>query len=150
MLIRSSTITRGSSGGAFCGCGVSWAGDQTAALAGLGKFLHHRSSMGRPITYEHLARRTCLVCDFIVEIWEAEQTDEIGPPCSRCHAPTERTAILERRRLVSGVNPHAAALGRLGGLKGGPARAAKLTARRRRAIARDAARARWHHRRVKE
>jgi hypothetical protein len=52
--------------------------------------------------------------------------------------------VLERRRLVRPVNVHAAALGRLGGLKGGPARAAKLTARQRRDIARRAARARWH------
>jgi hypothetical protein len=40
-------------------------------------------------------------------------------------------------------NPHAVALGRLGGIKGGPARAQKLSARRRRAIARRAAIARW-------
>jgi len=41
-------------------------------------------------------------------------------------------------------NPHAAALGRLGGLKGGRARANSLSAARRRAIARKAALARWH------
>jgi len=41
-------------------------------------------------------------------------------------------------------NPHAAALGRLGGLKGGRARALSLSAARRRAIARKAARARWN------
>jgi len=40
-------------------------------------------------------------------------------------------------------NPAAVALGRLGGLKGGRARAAKLTAARRSAIAKKAARARW-------
>jgi hypothetical protein len=40
-------------------------------------------------------------------------------------------------------NPHAQALGRLGGLKGGKARAAKLTAQRRKEIARLAAKARW-------
>lgn len=40
-------------------------------------------------------------------------------------------------------NPHAEALGRLGGLKGGPARAAKLTDEERRSIARRAAQARW-------
>jgi hypothetical protein len=40
-------------------------------------------------------------------------------------------------------NPHAAALGRLGGLVGGVVRAARLSARRRQAIARKAARARW-------
>lgn len=37
----------------------------------------------------------------------------------------------------------AAILGRRGGLKGGPARAAKLSARRRKQIARKAARTRW-------
>ena len=40
-------------------------------------------------------------------------------------------------------NAHAAALGRLGGLKGGRARAARLTAEERSEIARTAARARW-------
>lgn len=40
-------------------------------------------------------------------------------------------------------NPHAVALGRLGGRKGGKARAAKLTAKERSAIARKAAKARW-------
>jgi len=40
-------------------------------------------------------------------------------------------------------NPAAVALGRLGGLKGGPARARKLSAKRRRDIAQSAARARW-------
>jgi len=40
-------------------------------------------------------------------------------------------------------NPAAVALGRLGGLKGGPARAKKLTAAQRSEIARKAARARW-------
>ncbi len=40
-------------------------------------------------------------------------------------------------------NPHAVALGRLGGLKGGKARAQKLSAEKRKQIARAAARARW-------
>lgn len=40
-------------------------------------------------------------------------------------------------------NPHAVALGRLGGKKGGPARAKKLTAKRRKQIAKKAAQARW-------
>ena len=38
----------------------------------------------------------------------------------------------------------AVALGRLGGKKGGPARAKKLTAEQRRESARKAAQARWH------
>ena len=42
-----------------------------------------------------------------------------------------------------GKNPAAVALGRLGGKKGGLARAKKLTAAQRRAIAKKAAEARW-------
>jgi hypothetical protein len=45
----------------------------------------------------------------------------------------------------SGKNPHAVALGRLGGAKGGPARAKKLTPEQRREIARKAAQARWQN-----
>jgi hypothetical protein len=43
----------------------------------------------------------------------------------------------------SNKNPHAVALGRLGGQKGGKARAKKLTPEERREIARKAATARW-------
>ncbi len=86
-------------------------------------------------------RRRCLVCDAETEVIEPVDTDEIGPLCDVCHAPTERLAVL--REMNTAPNPHAAALGRLGGLKGGPARAAALTARRRREIARAAALARW-------
>jgi hypothetical protein len=41
---------------------------------------------------------------------------------------------------------HAVAIGRLGGKKGGKARALALSARRRKAIAKKAAAARWHGR----
>jgi hypothetical protein len=44
-------------------------------------------------------------------------------------------------------NPHAVALGKLGGLKGGPARAKKLSAEERKESARKAAKARWSKRR---
>jgi len=44
---------------------------------------------------------------------------------------------------VKKKNPAAVALGRLGGLKGGAARAASLTPRKRSAIAAKAAKARW-------
>jgi hypothetical protein len=40
-------------------------------------------------------------------------------------------------------NPHAVALGRLGGQKGGKARAANLSAKKRSEIAKKAAKARW-------
>lgn len=43
----------------------------------------------------------------------------------------------------TGKNPAAVALGRLGGLKGGKARANALTARKRKEIARKAAESRW-------
>ena len=44
-------------------------------------------------------------------------------------------------------NPHAVALGRLGGKKGGKARAQKLTPGRRKEIAKKAAQARWSRKR---
>ncbi|MCX5999655.1 MAG: hypothetical protein NTU41_08735 [Chloroflexi bacterium] len=42
-----------------------------------------------------------------------------------------------------GKNPHAVALGRLGGLKGGKSRANNLTPEQRKEIAKRAAQARW-------
>lgn len=42
-----------------------------------------------------------------------------------------------------GKNPHAVALGKLGGKKGGKARADKLSPAKRKAIAKKAAKARW-------
>lgn len=42
-----------------------------------------------------------------------------------------------------GKNPAAVALGKLGGAKGGQARAASLSSKKRRAIAKKAAKARW-------
>jgi hypothetical protein len=44
---------------------------------------------------------------------------------------------------LQGKNPAAVALGRRGGKKGGPARAEKLTAEQRSAIAKHAAKSRW-------
>jgi hypothetical protein len=46
----------------------------------------------------------------------------------------------------AGKNPAAVALGRLGGAKGGPARASSMTAERRKEIAREAAKKRWENR----
>ena len=46
-------------------------------------------------------------------------------------------------QIAEGKNPHAVALGRLGGLKGGKVRAEKLTPEQRKEIARKAAQARW-------
>jgi hypothetical protein len=49
----------------------------------------------------------------------------------------------EPKQAQPAKNPAAVALGRLGGLKGGKARAAKLSKRKRSEIARIAAQARW-------
>jgi len=43
-----------------------------------------------------------------------------------------------------GKNPHAVALGRMGGMKGGKARAEKLSPSKRKQIAKKAAEARWN------
>ena len=49
----------------------------------------------------------------------------------------------EKPLLTEGKNPNAVALGRLGGLKGGKARASKMTPERRKEVAQKAAKARW-------
>jgi hypothetical protein len=89
-----------------------------------------------------LVERRCVVCEWRGEV--TEHGDETVT-CPWCHAPTELLRVLtpEPDRPSPGKNVHAAALGRLGGLKGGPARADALSATRRREIARKAARARW-------
>jgi hypothetical protein len=96
-----------------------------------------------------LVRRKCVVCE-----WEGEQVERAGldPDCPWCHAPTE---ALEKLPLpddalsdvATGKNPFASALGKLGAKKGGEARARKLSARRRKQIAQQAARARWSKKR---
>jgi hypothetical protein len=62
--------------------------------------------------------------------------DSTPPQAPDAPAPTEREK-----------NPAAVTLGRLGGKKGGPARAKKLTKEQRAEIARKAAQARWAKRR---
>lgn len=52
--------------------------------------------------------------------------------------PQERLQALAKEK-----NPAAVALGRLGGLKGGPARKKALSAKRRKEIAQEAAKTRW-------
>ena len=66
----------------------------------------------------------------------------------RSRKPTRRDANELAAAIVAaatdgGKNPAAVALGRMGGLKGGKARARALTADQRRDIARRAAKARW-------
>ena len=74
-----------------------------------------RSSIKRPRDANQLAK-------FIVDVASGEAEDK----------PAE-----------TGKNPAAVALGRLGGLKGGKARAKSLSAAKRQAIARKAAQSRW-------
>jgi len=50
---------------------------------------------------------------------------------------------LQAKAIEEGKNPAAVSLGRLGGLKGGKARALKLSAEERKEIARKAASVRW-------
>jgi hypothetical protein len=52
-------------------------------------------------------------------------------------------------RMANAKNPHAVALGRRGGLKGGKARTANLTNTQRRELARKAAWARWGRRKAR-
>ena len=57
---------------------------------------------------------------------------------------TEKTESIEVEAIqIEGKNPHAVALGRLGGSKGGKARAEKLSPEQRKEIAQKAARKRW-------
>jgi len=62
---------------------------------------------------------------------------------NRATASVLAQVIESTEETESEKNPAAVALGRLGGLKGGKARAAALTAEERKAIARRAAEARW-------
>lgn len=59
--------------------------------------------------------------------------DEVGGPANG----------IDAHSAANGKNPAAVILGRLGGLKGGKARAASLSKRRRIEIAKSAAAARW-------
>lgn len=57
------------------------------------------------------------------------------------------TEQIQEPEINKGKNPAAVALGRLGGLKGGKARAEKLSARKRKEIAKKAAAIRWKKKR---
>jgi hypothetical protein len=99
---------------------------------------------GDPQDVARLVVRKCRVCE-----WDGEVIEGPGPApddCPWCHGPTDviRTGEAPAASAPDQKNPHAAALGRLGGLKGGPARAATLTPKQRRSIAFKAAQARWN------
>ena len=97
-----------------------------------------------PFDNSQVVVRGCTICDYEARVVEKEGAD---PLCPWCYGPTERRSIIGiimPEHVAPGEkNPYAASLGRLGGLKGGPARAHKLSAKQRRDIAVKAARARW-------
>ena len=66
-------------------------------------------------------------------------TSQIREAVPRSYTEEERLAKKERRK----KNPAAVALGKLGGKKGGTARAKKLSPKRRKEIAKKAALVRW-------
>jgi len=90
-----------------------------------------------------VVRRHCTVCDWEAQLVERGAGED--PLCPWCYGPTERTAIVGVviPETAGAKDSIAAELGRRGGLKGGPARALKLSARRRREIAARAAKVRW-------
>jgi hypothetical protein len=96
-----------------------------------------------------VVRRRCTICDWQAQVIENPSDEE--PLCPWCYGLTERASIVGTvvpQHIGRGEkNPLAASLGRLGGLKGGRARAQKLSAKRRSEIASKAARARWAKRR---
>lgn len=82
-----------------------------------------------------MAKRKKREHDFAVNAFRVvqEATGQIEP----------KQKEIEEPKIVEGKNPHAVALGRLGGLKGGKARFEKLTPEQRQEIARKAAFKRW-------
>jgi hypothetical protein len=85
----------------------------------------------------NMARRKKKEHDFAVTAFRVvqEATGQVEPESKKTEPES-----------TEGKNPHAVALGRLGGLKGGKARASKLTPERRKGIAKKAAQARWGER----
>ena len=66
-----------------------------------------------------------------------------GEPAGTTSVKREPAEEPAKKKAQPEKNPAAVALGRLGGLKGGKARAKNLTLKQRKDIARKAARARW-------
>src|SRR5947209_16053030 len=90
----------------------------------------------------HYVIRACNVCEWTDA---ALEVGVISPACPWCHAPS-RVVREEWLIPIRDVRAQAAANGRVGGLKGGRARAERLSPTRRREIARNAATVRWRRR----
>lgn len=97
--------------------------------------------MGAPL--RRLVTRTCRVCD-----WRREAVEPRAEivMCAQCFGPTKVSRQELLVPIVPGKNAVALVLSRLGASKGGKMRAERLSASRRREIARDAAAARWRRR----
>src|SRR5207244_11186174 len=89
----------------------------------------------------HYVIRACNVCEWTDAALEA---GVISPSCPWCHAPSR---VVREEWLISigDVRAQAAANGRVGGLKGGRARAERLSPTRRHEIAKQAAAVRGRH-----
>jgi hypothetical protein len=72
-----------------------------------------------------------------------KRTSDVNQIVKRIIDQATGNPITEKPTIDPDKNPAAVALGRMGGLKGGKARAASLTPKRRKAIAKKAAKARW-------
>lgn len=80
--------------------------------------------------------------DANVAAWQVVQEATGEKPKVRLPTEQEVQALVERA-IAEGKDPAAVLLGRKGGLKGGKARAARMTPKERSEAARKAARARW-------
>ena|ERR1700677_4286348 len=101
----------------------------------------YEDSSGRPIDAD--AFYDAIIGPFSKKITLAKkQPKPIRQPVKRVHK-TKKADVIPDIPDISGKNPAAVALGRLGGLKGGVARAEKLTPERRKEIAQLAAKKRW-------
>jgi len=72
-----------------------------------------------------------------------KKSSDINVLASQIVAEVTQEPQEQLQALAKEKNPAAVALGRLGGLKGGPARAKKLSSKKRKEIARKAAKTRW-------
>jgi hypothetical protein len=72
-----------------------------------------------------------------------KRSSDINVLASQIVAEATQESQEQLQALAKEKNPAAVALGRLGGLKGGPARAKKLSSKRRKEIAKEAALKRW-------
>jgi hypothetical protein len=94
------------------------------------------------ITGRRFVTRRCAVCEWT---GAAVEIGETTGECPWCHAPAH---VVREEFLFNAeeVRRQAAAFGRAGGLKGGRARAERLTSKERSEIARKAAATRWRRR----